>query len=256
MKLELKIETEPKRVEVGQETRGALAQPLRVRGSGIDTAIKPMIVSASSVIIAAILCVPQLSQVYDGLPGVKQWQKMIATAVGGSSAKVNKKPTTTQQPIFPLKYEKRITGVPNDCRPIWQCRRLGLEKYADGYRGIRRHAGVDYAAPIGTKVLAIVDLKVSATNPDSSAGGIIEAISTDGKHFFRYIHLGRNSVRQVSVNQKFKQGETIALIGFENNGGWGTGPHLWGTGPHLHFEKYDKQNGKWVLDTEVQQWIP
>lgn len=249
MKLELKIETEPKRVQVEQEPRGALTQPVRVQGSGRDAAIKPMIVSASSVIIAAILCVPQLSQVYDGLPGVKQWQKMVATAVGGSSAKVNKNPTATQQPVFPLKYEKRITGTPNDCRPIWQCRRLGLKRYANGYRGIRRHAGVDYAAPIGTPVLAVVDLKISATNPDSSAGGIIEAISTDGKHFFRYVHLDRESVRHVSVGQKFKQGETIALIGFENNGGWGTGPHL-------HLEKYDKQNGQWILDTEVQRWIP
>lgn len=249
MRLELKIETEPKKVQVEQEPKGILVQPVRVRGSGRDAAIKPMIVSASSVIIAAILCVPQLSQVYDGLPGIKQWQKMIATAVSGSSANVNKKPTTIQQPVFPLKYEKRITGVPNDCRPIWQCRRLGLEKYADGYRGIRRHAGVDVAAPVGTPVLAVIDLKVSATNPNSSAGGIIEAISADGKHFFRYIHLDRKSVRQVSVGQKFKQGQKIALIGFESNGGWGTGPHL-------HFEKYDKQNGKWILDTEVQQWIP
>lgn len=249
MRLELKIETEPKRVEVRQENGEALARPVRVRGSGHDAAIKPMIVSASSVIIATILCVPQLSQQWDRLPGVKQWQKTVATVLGTPS-KVNKKPTVKQQkPIFPLKYEKRITGVPNDCRPIWQCRRLGLTKYSDGYRGIRRHAGVDYAAPVGAEVLAVVDLKVSATNPDSSAGGIIEAISTDGKHFFRYIHLGRSSVRQVSVNQKFKQGETIALIGFENNGGWGTGPHL-------HLEKYDKQNGQWILDTEVQRWIP
>lgn len=249
MKLELKIETEPKKVEVGQETRGALAQPLRVRGSGHDAAIKPMIVSASSVIVAAILCVPQLSQQWDKLPGVKQWQKTVATVLG-TPTKANKKPAAQQQkPIFPLKYEKRITGVPNDCRPIWQCRRLGLKRYADGYRGIRRHAGVDVAAPVGTPVLAVVDLKISATNPNSSAGGIIEAISADGKHFFRYIHLDRESVRSISVGQKFKQSQTIALIGFENNGGWGTGPHL-------HLEKYDKQNGQWILDTEVQRWIP
>ena len=249
MRLELKIKTDPKRVEVGQETRGALAQPVRVRGSGRDAAIKPMIVSASSVIAASILCVPQLSQQWDKLPGVGQWQKTVATVLGAPS-KVSKKPVVKQQkPIFPLKYEKRITSVPNDCRPIWQCRRLGLAKYSDGYRGIRRHAGVDYAAPIGTEVLAVVNLKVSGTNPDSSAGGIIEAVSTDGQHFFRYIHLDRNSVRQVSINQKFKQGETIALIGFENNG-------RWGTGPHLHLEKYDKQDDQWILDTEVQRWIP
>lgn len=205
---------------------------------------------AASTAIAIILSHPGASRWWDGQPKVQEWQKFIAQIIPPTRSRSRSPQPQPQKPIFPLKYPRRLTGVPGDCRPIALCRSLGLSEYEPGYQGIRAHAGADFAAPVGTPVLAPISLKITGTNPGSSAGGIISAESLDGKQYFRFVHLDRASVRRVKVGQVFKQGEPIALIGFENNGGWGTGPHL-------HFERYVKSaNGKWELDWHVEDWLP
>lgn len=217
----------------------------RAAGKGIIDAG----VVVASIAIAIILSHPGASRWWDNQAPVKQWQRFVRVQIP-SRPKAQSQFQTSQKPIFPLKYPRRLTGVPGDCRPIAQCRSLGLRKYQAGYHGIRAHAGADFPAPVGTPVLAPISLKITGTNPNSSAGGIISAQSIDGKQFFRFVHLDRASVRRVRVGQIFKQGETIALIGFESGGGWGTGPHL-------HFERYVKSaNGKWELDWHVEDWLP
>ncbi|MBD3821511.1 MAG: M23 family metallopeptidase [Thiotrichales bacterium] len=157
-----------------------------------------------------------------------------------------------EKPIFVLKYPRYLTSVPGDCRPIVKCRQLGLSKYQPG-RGVRPHTGADFGAPSGTPVLAPINLKIVSVNPDSTAGGIISAESLDGRQYFRFVHLDRNSIRELNsrTSKIFNQGETIALVGFEPGGSWGTGPHL-------HFERYIKSptSGKWELDWHVEDWLP
>lgn len=226
--------------------------PPKASGRAAGLGIIDAGVVVASIAIAIILSHPGASKWWDKQPKVQEWQKFIAENqwVVPPTRSHSRSPQPQEKPIFPLKYPRRLTGVPGDCRPIALCRSLGLSKYQPGYQGIRIHAGADFPAPVGTPVLAPISLKITATNPGSSAGGIISAESLDGKQYFRFVHLGRESVRRVKVGQVFKQGETIALIGFEPGGGWGTGPHL-------HFERYLKSaSGKWELDWNVEDWVP
>ena len=224
--------------------------PPKASGRSTGLGIIDAGVVGASIAIAIILSHPGASKWWDSQPQIKQWQSFVSKSGWVQSRPKVQSQFQTQKPIFPLKHPRRLTGVPGDCRPINLCRRLGLSEYKSGYQGIRPHAGADFAAPVGTPVLAPIGIKVTDTNPGSSVGGIISAESLDGKQYFRFVHLDRASVRRVKVGQIFNQGEPIALIGFESGGGWGTGPHL-------HFERYLKSaSGKWELDWHVEDWLP
>lgn len=88
----------------------------------------------------------------------------------------------------------------------------------------RAHQGVDYAAPVGTRVRAVGDGVVEFAGRKNGYGNIVilrhgNQISTEYAHlsaFGRGIHSGA----------RVAQGDTIGLVGQ-------TG---WATGPHLHYE--------------------
>ena len=91
-----------------------------------------------------------------------------------------------------------------------------------GYRWGRLHAGVDFAAPVGTRIYAPADGVVIATEWQRGYGNLIRI-----RHEFgietRYGHLSKFRVK---VGQKVSQGDLIADMG--NTGR--------STGPHLHYE--------------------
>lgn len=84
------------------------------------------------------------------------------------------------------------------------------------------HKGVDWATPTGTPVKASCGGTVTKAGWGSGYGYVVYIDHADGKQT-RYAHLSRVLV---SVGQKVKQGDRIALSG-------NTGVS---TGPHLHFE--------------------
>lgn len=84
------------------------------------------------------------------------------------------------------------------------------------------HKGVDWAVPTGTPVKASCGGTVTKAGWGSGYGYVVYIDHEDGKQT-RYGHLSRVLV---SVGQKVKQGDRIALSG-------NTGVS---TGPHLHFE--------------------
>lgn len=84
------------------------------------------------------------------------------------------------------------------------------------------HRGIDIGASTGTAVYASASGTVIETEY-SSARGYYVTIDHGNNMYTRYQHL---QTYYVSVGDKVKQGETIALSG--NSGV--------GTGPHLHFE--------------------
>ena len=84
------------------------------------------------------------------------------------------------------------------------------------------HQAIDWATPTGTSVVASCGGTVVKAGWVGSYGYAIY-IDHEGGRQTRYAHLSKI---QVSVGQKVKQGERIALSG--NTGA--------STGPHVHFE--------------------
>ena len=88
----------------------------------------------------------------------------------------------------------------------------------------RSHKGVDYAAPIGTKVRSTADGTVDIVGQMGGYGNVI-MINHQGRYTTVYGHLSRFAAG-LHRGQHVKQGELIGYVGM-------TG---WATGPHLHYE--------------------
>jgi murein DD-endopeptidase MepM/ murein hydrolase activator NlpD len=88
----------------------------------------------------------------------------------------------------------------------------------------RAHKGVDYAAPIGTRVKVTADGIVSFVGKEGGYGNVI-MVSHQGRYTTVYGHLSRFA-KGLHRGQHVAQGEVIGNVGM-------TG---WATGPHLHYE--------------------
>jgi len=93
---------------------------------------------------------------------------------------------------------------------------------------IRPHNGIDFATPIGTKVISTGDGVVTRIGNHKFAGKYID-IKHSSRYKTRYLHLHKINVHK---GQSIKRGQIIALSG--NTGR--------STGPHLHFELH--MNGR------------
>jgi murein DD-endopeptidase MepM/ murein hydrolase activator NlpD len=89
-------------------------------------------------------------------------------------------------------------------------------------QGWRAHKGIDYAAPIGTRVRAVGDGVVEYAGPKGGYGNVV-IVRHHGQYATVYAHLSRVSVKR---GERIAQNETIGNVGQ-------TG---WATGPHLHYE--------------------
>ncbi|UOF92221.1 peptidoglycan DD-metalloendopeptidase family protein [Fodinisporobacter ferrooxydans] len=85
------------------------------------------------------------------------------------------------------------------------------------------HAGIDIAAPIGTKIVAAADGVVLFAGPASGYGHWIVILHPDGLMSI-YGHMYGNEL-YVSKGQSVKAGQVIAAVGSDGEA----------TGPHLHF---------------------
>lgn len=86
------------------------------------------------------------------------------------------------------------------------------------------HRGVDYAAPMGTKIRAVSAGTVTHAGWMNGYGNMIE-IRHDAKYATLYAHL-QKLAPGLKVGARIGQGDLIGTVGM-------TG---WATGPHLHFE--------------------
>lgn len=90
------------------------------------------------------------------------------------------------------------------------------------------HTGVDYAAPVGAPVRAVLNAEVIFAGPRGGYGNMVELRHADGMTT-RYAHLDRIDVQ---LGQKLDRGVQLGTVG-------STGQS---TGPHLHFEV--RRNGE------------
>ena len=86
------------------------------------------------------------------------------------------------------------------------------------------HKGIDFAAPIGTPIMASGDGKVTQVGPYANYGNYVK-IKHNGEFSTAYAHLSR-FVKGLTVGKEVKQGQIIGYVG-------ATGAT---TGPHLHYE--------------------
>lgn len=91
-------------------------------------------------------------------------------------------------------------------------------------QSVRAHRGVDYAAPVGTRVLAAADGTVSFVGQQSGYGNVVVIEHRDG-HSTLYGHLSGfgSGLRK---GRRVEQGEVIGYVGMTGLA----------TGPHLHYE--------------------
>lgn len=88
---------------------------------------------------------------------------------------------------------------------------------------IRAHKGVDYAAPIGTKVKATSDGVVAFIGKQGGYGNVV-MLNHQGRFQTVYGHLSRFG--NIHNGQRVSQGEVIGYVGMTGLA----------TGPHLHYE--------------------
>ena len=86
---------------------------------------------------------------------------------------------------------------------------------------VRPHHGIDYAAPLGTPVLAIGDGRVTETSYQSGAGRMVK-INHNSVYSTAYLHLSRFEPG-IKAGTYVKQGD---IIGYVGSSGLSTGPHL------------------------------
>ena len=108
----------------------------------------------------------------------------------------------------PMPYSRRTSGFGMREHPILQT--------------MRAHMGVDYAAPVGTPVIAVADGVVAESSFQGGYGNMV-VIQHNANQSTAYAHLSRMNVRK---GQTIKQGDVLGAVG-------STGLS---TGPHLHFE--------------------
>ena len=89
---------------------------------------------------------------------------------------------------------------------------------------VRRHAGIDFSAPLGTPVRAVGDGAVIKAGYAGGFGRLIEIRHRDGM-VTRYGHL-RGFAPSLREGQVVTQGQVIGFVGSSGLS----------TGPHLHFE--------------------
>jgi murein DD-endopeptidase MepM/ murein hydrolase activator NlpD len=86
----------------------------------------------------------------------------------------------------------------------------------------RAHKGIDYAAPIGTRVRSVGNGFVDFAGPKGGYGNVV-IVRHQGQYATLYAHLSRIAVKR---GARLEQNDTIGFVGQ-------TG---WATGPHLHYE--------------------
>jgi len=98
---------------------------------------------------------------------------------------------------------------------------FGMRKHPI-HGNFRKHQGIDYAAPTGTRVRAIGDAVVEFAGQKGGYGNVV-ILRHNGQYSTLYGHLSRIAVRR---GARVGQNDTIGYVGM-------TG---WATGPHLHYE--------------------
>lgn len=161
--------------------------------------------------------------------------KMTAQSIDALEGKLYGQSLSFQELVKIAKdKEERLASIP----AIQPVRNKDLKHVASGYgwrvdpiyKTRKMHTGMDFSAPIGTKVFATGNGRVVEVEHNSWGYGNCIVIDHGYGYRTRYGHL---SAFKIKPGQKVKRGDLIGLVG-------STGKS---TGPHLHYE-VEKNNQK------------
>ncbi len=111
---------------------------------------------------------------------------------------------------------------------------------------VRPHRGTDFAAPIGTPILATADGIVTKSERKGGNGKYVK-IRHNATYDTQYLHMSRQAVK---VGQYVKQGDVIGYIGMTGNTG---GPHVcyrfWKNGKQVDPFRQDLPSSKPLADS-------
>jgi len=96
----------------------------------------------------------------------------------------------------------------------------------------RPHLGIDYAAPMGTPVVALGNGKISFAGWKGGYGRTVQ-VKHNRTYLTQYAHLARYA-KGIKSGVRVKQGQTIGFVGSSGLS----------TGPHLDFRV--RENGRWI----------
>ena len=110
----------------------------------------------------------------------------------------------------------------------------------------RAHQGVDYGAPLGTRVRATGDGVAAFAGRRDGYGNLI-VLKHHGGFSTYYAHL-RSFARGLKAGTRVVQGEVIGYVG---QTGWATGPHL-----HYEFHVHNQNRNPLIITFPAAQPIP
>ena len=123
-----------------------------------------------------------------------------------------------------LDVPTRLGPVPDSATPLDGARvtsGFGTRRHPI-HKDWRAHQGVDYGAPVGTRVRSVGSGFVDFAGPKGGYGNVV-IVRHQGRYETLYAHLSRIAVKR---GARVEQNDTIGFVGQ-------TG---WATGPHLHYE--------------------
>ena len=97
--------------------------------------------------------------------------------------------------------------------------RYNLKRRIAYYGRVKPHKGTDYAAPVGTPIMATANGRVTKASYTKGNGNYVK-IRHNNTYSSQYLHMKRRKVR---VGQYVKQGDVIGWVGMTGNT---SGPHV------------------------------
>lgn len=110
----------------------------------------------------------------------------------------------------------------------------------------RNHDGIDFGAPIGTRIFAAADGKIEVMRMERGFGKVVKLSHAKNASTI-YAHMSA-FVAGLAVGSEVKQGD---VIGFVGRTGWATGPHL-----HYEYRVDNKPVDPFSNDFPTSQSVP
>lgn len=140
-------------------------------------------------------------------------------------------PAEADQVIADITRRIGNPGQPLSIQSIVPAGQIIGTKFGEQTFAQAHHSGVDMPAPMGSPVLAPIDMKITSVGNAGGYGNSISAVDSSG-YTYRFAHLSGYNVK---AGDKVSSGQLIGKVG-------STGTS---TGPHLHMEAMN-QNGQFV----------
>jgi murein DD-endopeptidase MepM/ murein hydrolase activator NlpD len=107
----------------------------------------------------------------------------------------------------PIKFQYRVSS------------RYNLRRKIAYYGRVKPHKGTDFAAKVGTPIMATANGKVTESRRKGGNGNYVK-IKHNNTYSTQYLHMSR---RKVKRGQYVKQGDVIGYVGMTGNT---SGPHV------------------------------